>query len=67
VVGGEARVKAGQLEGRSSFLLNGGLNSDGTPDRTLHEWLVKAPRGTTLTLTAAHQRAGTVTTTLTLG
>ena len=67
VIGGEARVKAGQLDGRVSFLLNGGLNSDGTPDRTLHEWLVKAPRGTTLTLTAAHQRAGTVSTTVTLG
>ena len=67
VVGGEARVKAGQLEGRSASLLNGGDLSDGTPDRVLHEWVVRAPAGATLTLTATHQRAGTATATVRLG
>jgi hypothetical protein len=40
--------------------------SDGTPDRHLHTWLVRAPIGTTLTVRASHQRAGTVTDTITL-
>jgi len=66
LVEGEARVRIGQLDGRSAFLLDGGAMSDGTPDRHLHSWLVRAPSGTTLTLTASHQRAGTATTSLTL-
>jgi len=66
LVEGDARVRIGQLEGRSKFLLDGGALSDGTPDRHLHTWLVRAPRGTKLTVTAAHQRAGTAVSTITL-
>ena len=66
LVEGEARVRVGQLDGRSKILLDGGAMSDGTPDRHLHTWLVRGKSGTTLTLTAAHQRAGTVSTIITL-
>jgi hypothetical protein len=66
LVEGEARVRIGQLEGRAKFLLDGGAMSDGTPDRHLHSWLVRAPSGTSLTITASHQRAGTVSTSITL-
>jgi hypothetical protein len=66
LVEGEARVRIGQLDGRSKYLLDGGAMSDGTPDRHLHTWLVRAPKGTELMLRASHQRAGTVSTTITL-
>ncbi|MFM7666194.1 MAG: M14 family metallopeptidase [Actinomycetota bacterium] len=66
LVEGEARVRIGQLEGRAKFLLDDGAMSDGTPDRHLHSWLVRATNGTTFTVTASHQRAGTVSTTVTL-
>jgi hypothetical protein len=65
-VEGEARVRIGQLDGRSKYLLDGGAMSDGTPDRHLHTWLVRAPSGTVLSLRASHQRAGTVTSSITL-
>ena len=67
LVEGEARVRIGQLEGRARFLLDGGMMSDGTPDRHLQTWLVRARSGTKLMLTASHQRAGTVSATITLG
>ncbi|MGA0377771.1 MAG: M14 family metallopeptidase [Ilumatobacteraceae bacterium] len=67
LVEGDARVRIGQLEGRSKHLLDGGAMSDGTPDRRLHTWLVRASGGTTISLTASHQRAGTARTTITLG
>jgi hypothetical protein len=65
-VEGEARARIGQLEGRGSFLLHGGAFSDGTPDRHLHTWIIRAAVGTDITLTAAHQRAGTSSVSLTL-
>ena len=66
LVEGEARVRIGQLEGRSKMLLDGGAMSDGTSDRHLHTWVVRAKSGTTLVLSASHQRAGSASTTLTL-
>jgi hypothetical protein len=60
-VEGGARVKLGQLAGRSGFRVSGDGKSDGTPDRVLHSWLVRAKRGDTVTITAVHQRAGTAT------
>lgn len=60
-VEGGARVKLGQLAGRSAFRVSGDGKSDGTPDRVLHSWLVRAKRGNTVTITATHQRAGTAT------
>ncbi len=65
-VEGGARVKLGQLSGRSEFRVNGGAKSDGTPDRVLHSWLVRAKHGATVTITAAHQRAGTATVSIVL-
>lgn len=41
-------------------------NSDGTPDRSLSTWLVTAPKGKTIHVTALHQRCGQVFTTITL-
>lgn len=63
---GGSRVKLGQLVGRVAFAVNGDGKSDGTPDRALHSWLVRGKRGDAVTITAAHQRAGTVTTSVTL-
>lgn len=60
-VEGGARVKLGQLAGRSAFRVSGDGKSDGTPDRVLHSWLVRGKRGETVTITAVHQRAGTAT------
>ena len=60
-IDGGARVQLGQLAGRSAFRVSGDGKSDGTPDRVLHTWLVRAKRGDTVTLTVVHQRAGTAT------
>ena len=66
-MGSPARVPFGDLAGRSAFLLAGGFRNDGTPDRNLTSWVVRAGAGTQITFTAGHDRAGTVTTTVTLG
>ena len=42
------------------FLLNGGAMSDGTPDRVMHSWIVRASRGTEVALTVRHPRCGEV-------
>jgi len=59
VVGGPARFRLGQLEGRSTMRFSSA--NDGTPDRALASWVVHAAAGTVVTLTARHQRAGAVT------
>jgi hypothetical protein len=43
------------------------MRNDGTPDRQLLTWVVRAAAGTVVTVTASHQRAGTVTASVTLG
>jgi len=65
---GEPRVELGQLEGYAykppvpvSF-----SPWDPTEDRAKVEWVVRAPQGSQVTLTARHERAGTVTTQVTL-
>lgn len=65
VVGGPARLELGQLGGRLATRFTG--RHDGTPDRALATWVVRAPAGSALTVTVAHQRAGRVTAELTLG
>jgi hypothetical protein len=40
--------------------------SDGTPDRLMHSWVVRAGRGTDVVLTVQHPRCGEVATTLKL-
>jgi hypothetical protein len=64
VLGGPARVELGQLEGALAARLGGG--NDGTPDRALATWLVRAPAGTEVTIEARHPRSGTTRTTLPL-
>jgi len=59
LVSGERRTEAGHLSGRA--LKNTVYwGSDPTTDRAKVEWVVRASPGSTLTLTASHQRAGKV-------
>ena len=59
VIGGPNRHELGQLAGRSGFRLDGGSRNDGTPDRALTSWIVRAPAGAQVEVAAVHQRAGT--------
>ncbi|MBK9969068.1 MAG: hypothetical protein IPP07_31290 [Holophagales bacterium] len=62
LVDGTLRKALGQLAGRNeqrSTTTWWGYRP-GTPDRALAEWLVAAPAGTKLSVSAAHDRAGTV-------
>jgi murein tripeptide amidase MpaA len=61
---GKAREELGHLEGRayqptvpSSWT---GWDADTTDDRAKVEWVVRAPAGSIINLTARHERAGTV-------
>jgi hypothetical protein len=65
VIGTPARQLLGQLQGRAAARFR--LYHDGTPDRTLATWVVRAPAGTEVTLSAAHERAGRTHVTLVLG
>jgi hypothetical protein len=65
-IGCAAKEKVGQLSGRAMFLLNGGAMSDGTPDRLLHSWVVRASHGAEVALTVRHPRCGEVSATLKL-
>ena len=65
---GRAREEVGQLEGRADkpsahFSY---YTSDVTRDRAKVEWVVRAPRGGTVRMTAHHERAGTMVTSLEL-
>ncbi|HEX7135996.1 MAG TPA: M14 family metallopeptidase [Iamia sp.] len=64
VVGGPARQKLGQLDGRAALRFADG--HDGTPDRSLATWVVEADPGTEVTVAAWHARAGRAEATLTL-
>jgi hypothetical protein len=60
---GDPRVELGQLAGHHRArqmlaMFEGGF--DPTEDRAKAEWVVRAPAGTTLRVTASHARAGTV-------
>jgi murein tripeptide amidase MpaA len=65
---GKPRIMGGQLEGHApKSSLQGFLpNREVTADRAVAEWVVIAPRGTRLALTATADRAGTVRTEVTL-
>ena len=69
LVAGKARVEGGQLEGRASKpTLQAFLpNLDLTGDRGQCEWTVKAPKGTTVELSARHDRAGRIVEKVVLG
>ncbi len=69
LVAGDRRQELGQLGGRalrSSMLGLFSTTNDGTPDRARADWVVQAPAGTELQVTARHQRAGVVRATVTL-
>lgn len=57
-LGGEAPGE-GQLAGRAAMRF--GPWNDGTPDRALVRFVLRAPAGTTVTVTARHERSGTAT------
>ncbi len=66
---GKAREEVGQLEGRAykpSSVSGSFFSVDTTEDRAKVEWVVRAPQGGTVKLTARHERAGMVVTTVEL-
>jgi murein tripeptide amidase MpaA len=67
VIGGDRKVELGQLEGRvHRRSLLWWASDDATSDRAKAEWVVEAPAGSSVTVEARHQRAGTVRRELTL-
>lgn len=67
---GRAREEIGQLEGRAytpTTLTIWGAGGAATADRAKVEWVVQAPKGSQITVTARHDRAGIVRETVTLG
>ncbi|GAA0932000.1 M14 family metallopeptidase [Kribbella koreensis] len=56
---GPNRVTLGQLSGRSALRLDGGARNDGTADRVLTSWIVRAASIEGLVAIASHPRAGT--------
>ncbi len=69
LIEGSARRSLGQLQGRSGQRSTATWwgYTPGTPDRAVVDWLVAAPAGTTLSVTASHPRAGRVRATVVLG
>ncbi len=69
LVSGKPRHEGGQLEGRASKVsLQAFLpNPDLTGDRGQCEWTIRAPPGSRVSLSAAHDRAGRVAASVTLG
>jgi hypothetical protein len=67
---GELRQMKGELEGRAykTSTPSGWLARDGdaTDDRAKAEWVVRAPKGTVIGLSARHERAGAVRAEVTL-
>ncbi|MFZ5917761.1 MAG: M14 family metallopeptidase [Chloroflexota bacterium] len=65
---GQIREELGQLEGRAYKPCVPAMYdpTDATEDRLKVEWVVRAPAGGTVTLTARHDRAGTVVATVDL-
>ena len=67
---GELRQIKGELEGRAykTSTPSGWLAADGdaTDERVKAEWVVRAPKGSVVKLTAQHERAGTVRAEVTL-
>lgn len=66
LVAGEELTMAGQLQGRSHKAVSITWGGDDTSDRVKVEWVVKAPAGTTLDISATHHRAGNIETSITL-
>jgi hypothetical protein len=66
---GKTRDDAGQLEGRAytppALTIWGSLGS--TTDRVKYEWVIHAPHGGTVQVTARHERAGIIRESVPLG
>ena len=64
----EAQRRVGELQGRSGQRSTASWwgYTPGTPDRAVVDWIVSAPAGTTISVTASHDRAGTARAALTL-
>ncbi|MBK6768793.1 MAG: carboxypeptidase [Ardenticatenales bacterium] len=60
LVGGPPAVEVGHLEGRASKMAGGWFSNGATDHRGKAEWLVRAPAGATLSITAHGARAGTL-------
>ncbi len=56
VIGGSAWSELGQLAGRADMRFTG--SNDGSPDRVLAQWTVRAAAGTQVQIAVAHPRAG---------
>ena len=63
---GKLREEHAQLEGRCYRGAAGVWSADSTDDRLRLVWTIRAPRGGTVKITARHERAGTVRSTLRL-
>ena len=63
---GKLRAEMGQLEGRAGKppITLGGFSADNTDDRVKLEWVIKGAGGKEVSVTARHDKAGTVRTTL---
>ena len=66
---GKTREILGELEGRAYKTATPGLFAapDMTVDRAKAEWVIHAPNGGTVNITAQHDRAGTIRESVTLG
>lgn len=67
LVMGQMKTILGQLRGRDHKLAASFWNNDATQERAKVEWVVQAAAGTEVELMAAHQRAGILRVTVTLG
>ena len=64
VLDGQSRRQLGQLEGRAALRFRSA--NDGTPDRALVTWTLRAPAGSEVRIVALHPRAGRAEATVTL-
>ena len=67
LVGGKQKQEIGQLEGRSNKLEVASFSDSPTDNRGKAEWLIRAPQGGTLTLSAISERGGTIRRQVALG
>jgi hypothetical protein len=58
IIGGTARQQLDHLDGRAALRFRGG--NDGTPDRALASWVVRAAEGTPLAIDAISDRTGRI-------
>jgi hypothetical protein len=66
LVTGQLKTKCGQLKGRDEEYALSYWVSNPTKERAKVEWVIHAPNGGEVSITAVHQRAGTVRTTVNL-